>query len=105
MFRAVKLIKNADPGKYKCSGYGVEFGARGSFSISDGSGIGKNVIIFGADMSSLVHIGNKKKYIFILGTDALDGTALTSEKEYSINFTEQLKKFCLRLPYNGVNSF
>ena len=30
-------------------------------SISDGSGFGKNVIIFGADTSSSVHVDNKKK--------------------------------------------
>ena len=27
LFRAVKLTKNADPDKYKCSGYGVRFDA------------------------------------------------------------------------------
>ena len=31
--------------------------------------MGKNVIIFGADMSSLVHIVNKNKDILILGLD------------------------------------
>ena len=30
-------------------------------SISDGSGFGKNVIIFGADTSSSVHVDNKEK--------------------------------------------
>ena len=30
---------------------------------------GKNVIIFGADMSSSVHVDNKKKDILILGKD------------------------------------
>ena len=42
---------------YKYSGYGTGFGARGSFLLSDGSGFAKNVIIFCANMSSLVHIG------------------------------------------------
>ena len=37
------------------------------FSLSDGSGFGKNVIILGVDMSSLVHIGNKKKDISVKG--------------------------------------
>ena len=32
------------------------------FSLSDGSGFTKNVIIFGADMNSSVHVDNKKKY-------------------------------------------
>ena len=49
-------------------------------------------------MSSLVHIDNKKKDILILNkspTDCLDDTMLTAENEYSINFTEQQKIFCL----------
>ena len=55
-----------------------------------------------------MHIDNKKKDILILGkgpTDGLDNTALTAEKEYLINFTEQQKKFCLSLHYNGVISY
>ena len=34
----------------------------------------------------------------------MDGTTLTAEKKYSINFTENKKKFCLSLHYNGANS-
>ena len=32
LFRAVKLTKNADPDKYKCSSYGVGFGSHSRFS-------------------------------------------------------------------------
>ena len=49
----------------------------------------------------------EKKYILILGkgpTQELDDNTLTAENEYSINFTEQHKKFILSLHYNGVNS-
>ena len=59
-------------------------------------------------MSSSVHIGNKKNDILILGngpTNSLDDTMMTKEKEYFINFTEQQKKFCLSLHYNGMNSY
>ena len=35
----------------------------------------------------------------------LDGTTLTAEKLYSINFTENNKNFCLNLHYNGANSY
>ena len=59
-------------------------------------------------MSSSVHVDNKKKYILILGigsTQGLDGTTLTTEKFYSINFTEHNKKFYLSLHYNGANSY
>ena len=59
-------------------------------------------------MSSSVHVDNKKKDILILGegpTQALEGTSLTAEKLYSINLTENNKKFCLSLHYNGANSY
>ena len=54
LFGAVKLTKNTDLDKYKYFGYGIGFDARGRYSLSDGSGFGENVIIFGDDMSSLV---------------------------------------------------
>ena len=50
LFRPVTLTKNADPDKYKYSGYGIGFDYRSEFSFTDGS-FGKNVIIFAADMS------------------------------------------------------
>ena len=40
-------------------------------------------------MSSLVNIGNKKKYILVFGkrpTQGLNKTALKAESEYSIKF-------------------
>ena len=59
-------------------------------------------------MSSSVHVDNKKKDILILGeriAQAFDDTTLTAEKKYSINFTENNKKFCLSLHHNGANSY
>ena len=57
-------------------------------------------------MSTSVHNDNKKKYILILfPMQGLDNTTLTAEKAYSINFTEQQKKFCLSLHDNWVNSY
>ena len=56
------------------------------------------VKIFAADMSSSVHVDNKKKDILVLGggpTQGLEST-LTSEKMYSINFTVTKKKFCFK---------
>ena len=49
LFGAVKLTKNADTEKYSSSEYGTGHNARGCFSLSRGSGFGKNIIIFGAD--------------------------------------------------------
>ena len=69
--------------------------------------MGKNVIIFGADMSSSVHIDNKKN-ILILGegpAQGLDDTTLITEAKYPINFTQSGKRFVLNLHYNGSNSF
>ena len=60
LFGAVKLTKNADPDKCKYSGYGLGFDSRSEFLLPDGS-MSKSVIIFGVDMSSSVHIDNKKK--------------------------------------------
>ena len=52
--------------------------------------MGKNVITFEVDMTSSVHIDNKKKDILILGfgpTQGLDDTMSTAEAQYSINFS------------------
>ena len=106
LFGAVTLTKNADIDKYGYSSYGIGFDRKESFSFSS-AGYGQNAIIFGVDMSSFIHIDNKKKDILILGrgpTQGLEST-LTAEKMYSINFTVTKKKFCLSLHYNGANSY
>ena len=106
MFGAVRLTKNADIDKYGYSGYGIGFNRKSSFSFPGGR-LGQNVIMFGVDMSSSVHVDNKKKDIVILGkgpTQSLEHK-LTAEKMYSINFTVTKKKFCLILHYNGENSY
>ena len=98
LFGAVKLTKNAGPDKYKCSSYSIGFDSRLEFLLSHGS-MGKNVIIFGVDMSSSVHIDNKGKDILILGegpTQGLDDTTLTGEAKYSINFSRSQRKFCFK---------
>ena len=69
---------------------------------------GKNVITFGADMSSSVHIDNKNKDILIFGeilTQRLDDTTLTAEVKYSINFKQSRKRFVVSVHYNGSNNF
>ena len=42
--------------------YGIGFNRRGTFSV--GNGFGRNVIIFGADMSFSVHFDKKEKRYF-----------------------------------------
>ena len=100
LFGAGTLNKNADIDKCKYSGYGIGFDRRSSYSFPSGRFV-QNVLIFGVDMSSSVHIDNKKKDILVLGkgpTQRLEYT-LTAEKMYSINFTVPKKilfKFTLQ---------
>ena len=97
LFGAVTLTKNANIEKYKYYGYSIVFDRRSSFSFLSG-GFGQNVLIFGADMSSSIHVDNKKKYILVLGkgpTQGLEHT-LTAEKMYSINFTVTKNKFLFK---------
>ena len=106
LFGAVSLNKNGDIDKYKYSGYGIGFDRHGSFS-SPGTGLGRNVINFGVDMSSSTKIDDRRKYILIPGKgpiQVLEHT-LSAEKMCSINFTEHNKKFCLSLHYNGANNY
>ena len=106
LFGAVTLTKNTDIDKYGHSGYATGFDRRSTFSFPGGR-FGQNVLIFGADMSSSVHVDNKKKYILVLGKGTTQGLehTLTAEKMYSINFTLIKKKFCLSLHYNGANIY
>ena len=103
----VKLTKNANPDKYIYIGCGIGSNSRSLFSLPNFD-LGKNVIIFGFDMSSSVHIYNNKKDILILGkgpAQGLDDTTLTAEAHYLINFSRSNRKFCLSLHYNGSNIF
>ena len=85
LFRGVKLAKNADLDKYVYTGYGIGFDSRSEFSLPDG-GMGKNVIIFEVDMSSSVHIDNKKKDISILGIGPTQGFDDLKGKPASVGF-------------------
>ena len=70
--------------------------------------MGRNVIIFGVDMSSTLQIHNKGNDILILGdrpTEELDGTTFTAKTKYSVNFTQSTRKFCLSLHHNWSNIF
>ena len=106
LFGSVKLTKNSDLDKYKYTGCGIGFDSRSEFLFTDGS-YEKNVVIFGADMNSSVHVYSKEKDILILGKgpiQGLDDTTLTAEAKYPINFTQSRKRFVLSLHYNGSNS-
>ena len=72
LFGSEKLTKNADPDKYKYTGYGIGFASRSEFLFADGTYGKKNVIISGADVSSSVHVDKKGK-----------------EAKYPINVTQE----------------
>ena len=71
VFEAVSLTKNSDIDKSKYSGYGTGFHRNRTFSF--GNGVGRNVKIFGVDMSSSAEIDNRKKDILILGKGLTQG--------------------------------
>ena len=86
MFGAVKLTKHVDVDQCKYSGYGIGFDRKGFFSHPS-EGDGKNVIIFGVDMSSSQKIDNKKKDILILGKGPTQGLEHTLSAEKCIQLT------------------
>ena len=84
LFGTVKVTKNADVNTYRYFGYGIGFDGKGVFSHPTRS-FGNNAVIFGVDMSSSVHIDDKKADILILGKDPTQGLgehSLTAEKMY-----------------------
>ena len=102
---AVQLTKNDDEDKYKYRDYGMGFDSRSEISLPEGS-IGKNVIIFGVDMSSSVHIDNKKKDIqFLIKVRRKDKVILRYQKKLNIQLIFQYQIETLSLHFNGSNSF
>ena len=69
---------------------------------------GRNVLIFGADMSFSIHRTNRANHIYIIGdgiTQCLNDTTIYVEKKYFRNFTAPDVKFVLSLHYNGDDSY
>ena len=104
----------------KYVGYGICFDEGSNFSFGNIVN-GKNVIIFGADMSFSSHERNRENEIYVLGKDFIQGvttvgptalngrtskgTTIYAEKIYKHNFTEPNKKFVLSLHYDGDDSY
>ena len=114
LFGAMQITKNADTSKYDYKGYGICFDERSQFghTITEGGRAhttnGRNVLIFGADMSFSVHKTNRENHIYVMGdgfTQGIHDTTLYVEKNYWRNFTDPGKKFVLSLHYNGDNSY
>lgn len=102
----MSLTENAEPDKYGYSGYRILLDVRSQLSLFGGNWA-KNIIIFGVDNSSSVHVNNKKKKMLVLGkgpTQGVDDTRIAAEIEYSIDFLKSARQFCSIVHYNGNNS-
>ena len=89
LFETVKVAENTNQYQCKYSGYHVRSDSRSECLWIDRS-IEKNVIIFGVDNSSFVHIDDRNN-ILVLGerpTKGLDNATITAEARYPNNFTE-----------------
>ena len=103
----MKITKDVDTSHYQYHGYGICFDRKIDFSFGNITN-GKNLIIFGADMSFSCHSTNKANNIYVLGksfVQGINGTTFYAEKIYKHNFTAPNKKFVLLLHYNGDNSY
>ena len=115
LFGAMPITKNAtDNSKNNYKGYGICFDERSQFghTVTEGGRThitnGRNVLIFGADMSFSVHATNKANHIYVMGdgfTQGINDTTLYVEKKYFKNFTEPNVKFVLSLHYHGDDSY
>ena len=115
LFGAMQITKDAtDNSKNNYKGYGICFDERSQFghTITEGGFThttnGRNVLIFGADMSFNVHATNRANHIHLMGdglTQGINDTMISVEKNYYRNFTDPGEKFVLSLHYNGDNSY
>ena len=114
LFGAMEITKNVDISKYNYKGYGICFDEGGTFSHTirednfDQTTATRNVLIFGADMSSSIHKTDKANNIYIMGKDFIQGindTTIYAEKNFYRNFTDPGKIFVLSLHYNGDDSY
>ena len=115
LFGAIQITKNAtDNDKNNYKGYGICFDERKEFghTITEGGHAhttdARNVLIFGADMSSSVHATNRANHIYLMDagpTQGINDTTIYAENNFYRNFTDPGKKFVLSLHYNGDNSY
>ena len=61
-----KPSNTTDPQKWQYSGYGLAFDRTGQYTHNHGN-LARNIIIFGADLSSSIHSTNKTRNILVLG--------------------------------------
>ena len=103
LFGAMQITKNTD--KSDESEEFTHVRKRGNFSDTTD---GRNVIIFGVDMSFSKHANNEANNIYVTGKDYIqkvNDTKIYAEKMYYRNFTDPGKKFVLSRHYNDNNSY
>ena len=115
LFGAMQITKNAtDNSKNNYKGYGICFDERSQFGHTMSEGCcthitnGRNVLVFGADMSFSIHATNRANHIYLMGdglTQGIYDTTIYAEKKYFRNVTEHDVKFVLSLHYNGNDSY
>ena len=104
LFGAMQITKNAtDNSKNNYKRYGIRFDERSQFghTMIEGGRThitnGRNVLIFGADMSFSVHATNRANHIYVMGdgfTQGIHDATLYVEKKYFRNFTKfKVRKF------------
>ena len=115
LFGAMQITKNAtDNSKNNYERYGICFDEKSQFghTITENGRAhtknGRNVLIFGVDMSFSVHATNRANNIYVMGdglTQGIHDTALYVEKNCWRNSTDPGKKFIISLHYNGDKSY
>ena len=115
LFGAMQITKNAtDYDKNNYKGYGICFDERSQFghTITENgrahTNNGRNVLIFGVDMSFSAHATNRANHIYLMGdglTQGINDTTLYVEKNYWRNFTDPGKKCIISLQYNDDKSY
>ena len=115
LFGAMQITKNAtDNSKNNYKGYGICFDERSQFGhtiTEDGRAHttnGRNILIFGVDMSFSAHATNRANHIYLMGdglTQGINDTTLYVEKNYMRNFTDPGKKIIISLHYNSDESY
>ena len=104
LFGAMQITENAtNNSKNNYKGYGICFDERSQFghTVTEGGFThttnGRNVLIFGADMSFSVHATNRANHIYLMGdglTHGINDTTIYVEKNYYRNFTDPGKNLC-----------
>ena len=104
LFGAMQITKNAtDYDKNNYKGYGICLDERSQFghTVTENGRThtrnGRNVLIFGADISFSTHATNRANHIYLMGdglTQGINDTTLYAEKNYWRNFTDPGKNLC-----------